>query len=178
MDKDTFGVALNLTYVRPNGDVLWIKVLWVPDRNGVLRAIMFLSDGGSKPLWSVWLAGDRVDEGLLAYLFHDWLFTVQLILRGGVWVHVDEAYANDCLRELCLYVGMEPKKVEALYLGVEAGGWADWRKNPVDLNSVTPENLGQDFDLLDWTITRECVCSASQDFRSMPLLCGMKEGEL
>lgn len=149
VDSDTFLVAQCIRYWADNGDLIEIPIL---HRNG--QRIGMLSDLGSKPLWTAAFVGDRADEGVLAYLGHDFLFTCKFVLRNGVPIEVDFKRTQELLFEMLMACGMTKKKADIIVDAVGLTGESRYNKRTaVDLSKVDVNNLGKDFAVLFVKVT-------------------------
>lgn len=144
LDSDTFQVAQWLRYQARSGDVLEIPLL----HRGALR-LGFLTDGGSKPLWSNAIVGDRCDELMLAYVHHDGLFVFKSVLRGGQRLYVDFAYTQHLLDEMMEICGATRTKRNVILAAVAAGGSARYAARvPCNVDTIRPDALTEDWAVL------------------------------
>lgn len=155
-DCDTFQLAQVMRVLRPRGDLIEIPILHVAGHR-----YLFRTDGGSKPLWTNLLAGDRVDEFLPAYIAHDWLCAVQEVKRDGALIYVDFDYALEALHEMCAHLcdtrGAPRAKAARIIAGVRIGGEKFWHPprrscdvtGPCEDWAVATVRVIPDFDVED-----------------------------
>lgn len=113
----------------------------------------FLTDFASKPWLTQVIVGDRIDEGAIAYVFHDWIYCYRRVLRligtRRVLVDVTRKYSDNFLHFACRSLGMDDRKTDAILAGVELGGGMVWNSHgALNLDAVTVENPGEDFAVL------------------------------
>lgn len=149
VDSDTFQCGQVLTYQARNGDMFVIPFV---HRSG--RVLSFLTDLGSKPLWSSPFVGDRCDELTLAYIHHDGLFVFQRVLRAGQWVRIDFDYTQRALAEMMDVLGVSNAKSDTILAAVAVGGRGIFNANRAfDENEITVENPSEDFRVLTVKVT-------------------------
>lgn len=151
--RDLFCVAQELRYEFPDGDLLRVPLLHRADANGNARTLGFLTDFASKPWLAQLMVDDRCDEGVPAYIGHDWLYCAKKISRcvDGRWIEIaiDQDYADDALLEMCLALGMDRAKADEIYIGVTIGGASHFNARPaINLDDITPEHPTEDFAVL------------------------------
>lgn len=149
VDGDTFQCAQVNRYQARNGDIFEIPIL---HRGG--HRLSFLTDLGSKPLWSNPFVGDRCDELALAYLHHDGLFWRQAVLRRGQWVRIDFDYTQRAFAEMLDVIGADNAKAFTILEAVAVGGRGTFNaRKPADLHEITLQNPTEDFRVLTVNVT-------------------------
>jgi hypothetical protein len=150
LGPDEWAILDPLTYTAKNGDIVECAPLLRMSGTTPVT-LYFVTDLGSIPAGAVILVGDRAGKITLASIIHDWLYRVRKVLRAGVMVDIDEAYADDLLYEMCRDPACSENVLEAdaTYAGVRAGGGWVWNaRAALDLSTVTAENPTEDFVVL------------------------------
>lgn len=149
VEPDTFQCGQVLTYTARNGDLFVIPFV---HRDG--RVLSFLTDLGSKPLWSNPFVGDRCDDLTLAYIHHDGLFVFQRVLRAGNWVKIDFDYTQRALGEMMDVLGASNAKSDTILSAIAVGGRGIFNANRAfDENEITVETPSEDFRVLTVRVT-------------------------
>ena len=144
VESDTFLCAQVLRYWANNGDLIEVPIL----HRGVSR-IGMLTDGGSKPLWSNPIVGDRCDELMLPYVLHDNLFVRKGVIRDNKFILIDFDRTQELLDEMIVTVNGHPLKKEAILKSVGIGGRGYYNsRKPCNTNEVDINRLGEDWGVI------------------------------
>lgn len=144
VESDTFLCAQVLRYWANNGDLIEVPIL----HRGVNR-IGMLTDGGSKPLWSNPIVGDRCDELMLPYIFHDNLFVRKGVMQNGKFILIDFDRTQELLNEMILTLHGNSMKREAILKSVGIGGRGYYNsRKPCNTNEVDVNRLGEDWAVI------------------------------
>lgn len=149
--RDEFMLCQNLRFTRENGDIVSAPILWRQQNVAPFRTVRmgFVTDFASKPWLAEFLVGSRCDEGVPAYVLHDFLYCAQTLMRAGQPFHVSRGEADVILAEMLRALHVPMMKVNLIYSGVCMGGGAHWKARPENyLDTITPETPGDDYAIL------------------------------